>query len=171
MGLAARGRAVPRRATRRARMRGVCGRAAGPADDPERGGGDEQPYLRCKRGDKNAAGFCQGQPAALQISAPDKIHRRIAEDRHRQDRPPGGDEDVGSCAAAPPLPLAGEGWGGGASQISDVEIWIKISPTRRALASASTSPASGRGKIIPQAPFRHTARRGRYSNLPTSSRA
>src|SRR5258705_3583346 len=78
-------------------MRGVCGRAAGPADDPESGGGDEQPYLRCKRGDKNAAGFCQGQPAALQISAPDKIHRRIAEDRHRQDRPPGGVEDVAAA--------------------------------------------------------------------------
>ena len=41
------------------------------------------------RRDKNAAGFCQGRTAALQISARDKIHRRAAEDRHRQDRPPG----------------------------------------------------------------------------------
>src|SRR5258705_2835928 len=95
MGLSARGRALPCRASRRARMRGVRRRAAGPPDDLESGGGDEQPHLRCKRGDKNAAGFCQGQPAALQISARDKIHRRITEDRHRQDRPPGGVEDVG----------------------------------------------------------------------------
>src|SRR5260370_21285543 len=80
-------------------MRGVCGRAAGPADDLESGGRDEQPRLRRKRGDKNAAGFCEGKIAALQISARDKIHRRIAEDRHRQDRPPGGHEDVASYAS------------------------------------------------------------------------
>ena len=35
---------------------------------------------------------------ALQISARDPIHRGVAEDRHRQDRPPGGDEDVGFYA-------------------------------------------------------------------------
>ena len=32
----------------------------------------------------------------------DRLHRRIAEDRHRQDRPPGGDEDL-ALLRAPPL--------------------------------------------------------------------
>ena len=46
MGLSARGRAMPRRASRRARMRGVRGRAAGPAHDAEGRRRDEQPHLR-----------------------------------------------------------------------------------------------------------------------------
>ena len=52
--------------------------------------------------------FRQGQAAALQISARGKIHRRVAEDRHRQDRPPGGVEDVDSLArfSSHRLPLA-----------------------------------------------------------------
>jgi hypothetical protein len=50
-----------------------------------------------------------------------------------------------------PLPLAGEGWGGGAS----ANMPLEFSPTRRApddashRRSASTSPASGRGKKVP----------------------
>src|SRR5437868_7374811 len=99
MALSTRGRAMPRRASRGARMRSVRGRAAGPAHDLESGGRDEQPYLRCKRGDKNAAGFCEGKIAALQISARGKIHRRIAEDRYRQDLSSGGDEVVAACAS------------------------------------------------------------------------
>ena len=48
--------------------------------------------------------------------------------------------------SALPLPLfAGEGWGGGASA-KRAGRGDRLSPTRRALASASTSPASGRGK-------------------------
>ena len=43
-----------------------------------------------------AAGLRQGKAAAVQISARDQVHRRVAEDRHRQDRPAGGDADVGS---------------------------------------------------------------------------
>ena len=45
--------------------------------------------LRCGRGDQAAAGLRQGKTAAVQISARDRLRRRVAEDRHRQDRPPG----------------------------------------------------------------------------------
>ena len=48
VGLSARGRAVPRRTSRRAGMRGVRRRTAGPAHDAEGGGGDEQRRLRCR---------------------------------------------------------------------------------------------------------------------------
>ena len=96
MGISARSRALPRRASRRARMRGVRGRTAGPAHDIEGGRGDEHRRVRCCRCDEDAAGLRQGHPAALQISARDKISRRTAEDRHRQDRPPGADEGVAS---------------------------------------------------------------------------
>ena len=48
------------------------------------------------RRDEAAAGLRQGKAAAVQISARDQVHRRIAEDRHRQDRPAGADEDVAS---------------------------------------------------------------------------
>jgi hypothetical protein len=44
--------------------------------------------------------------------------------------------------AALPLPLAGEGWGGGARPET---VLRGGTPTRRALPRASTSPASGRG--------------------------
>ena len=43
---------------------------------------------------EDAAGLRQGKAAALQISARDPVHRGIAEDGYRQDRPPGADEDV-----------------------------------------------------------------------------
>ncbi len=74
--------------------------------------------VRCNRRDENAAGFCEGKTAAVQISARDQVHRRIAEDRHRQDRPPGAVAGLASCMASctgalPPLPLAGERRGGG----------------------------------------------------------
>ena len=59
----------------------------------------EQRRLRRKRRDENAAGFRQGKAAALQISARSEIHRGIAEDRHRQDRPASGDADLGHFAA------------------------------------------------------------------------
>src|SRR5712691_4125840 len=94
MGLSARSRALPRRTSASARMRGVRGRAAGPAHDPEGGRRHERPRVRCIRRDKNAAGFCEGKAAALQVSARGKIHRRTAEDRHRQDRPSGAVEDL-----------------------------------------------------------------------------
>ena len=44
--------------------------------------------------DEDAAGFREGKIAAVQISARDQVHRRIAEDRHGQDRPAGVVEDV-----------------------------------------------------------------------------
>jgi len=55
-----------------------------------------------------------------------------------------------------PLPLAGarraklalKARGGGAASEVDVA-WQAVSPTRRALSSASTSPASGRGELDP----------------------
>ena len=50
--------------------------------------------LRRARRDQAAAGFRQGETAAVQISARDRLHRRVAEDRHRQDRSPGGDADL-----------------------------------------------------------------------------
>ena len=104
MGLSARGRALPRRTSRRARMRGVRRRAAGPAHDAEGGGGDEQTAFDATRGDQAAAGLRQGKTVAVQISARDRVHRRVAEDRHRQDRPPGAAEGCSSpvipgCAA------------------------------------------------------------------------
>jgi hypothetical protein len=52
--------------------------------------------LRCPRRDENAAGFCEGKAIVLQISARGKIHRRIAEDRNRQDRPSDAVEDLGT---------------------------------------------------------------------------
>ena len=42
----------------------------------------------------------QGKTAAVQISARDRVHRRIAEDRHGQDRPPGGSEDVAANSSS-----------------------------------------------------------------------
>ncbi len=45
-------------------------------------------------GDKSVAGFCEGKTAALQIPARDLVCRRIAEDRHGQDRPAGGDAEL-----------------------------------------------------------------------------
>ena len=45
--------------------------------------------LRRERGDEAAAGLRQGKAVAVQISARDQVRRRIAEDRHRQDRPAG----------------------------------------------------------------------------------
>src|SRR6266568_503275 len=42
----------------------------------------------------------------------------------------------GNNRSALPLPLAGEGWGGGAASEVDVT-WQAVSPTRRALSSAS----------------------------------
>ena len=51
--------------------------------------------------------------------------------------------EVGACTAALPLPLAGEGWGGGASAERLVE-WRDFPHPPRST-SASTSPASGRG--------------------------
>ena len=41
-----------------------------------------------------AAGLRQGKTVAVQISARDQLHRRIAEDGNGQDRPAGGDADV-----------------------------------------------------------------------------
>src|SRR6267378_6288322 len=55
----------------------------------------------------------------------------------------------GNNRSALPLPLAGEGRGGGAASEVDVA-WQAASPTRRALSSASTSPASGRGEENPR---------------------
>ena len=59
----------------------------------------------------------------------------------------GGGVELGAHrnGAAPPLPLAGEGWGGGASTNTCAN--GENSPTRRALMSAATSPASGRGEV------------------------
>ena len=48
VGLSARSRAVPCRTSRRARMRGVRRRTAGPAHDAEGGGGDERARVRCR---------------------------------------------------------------------------------------------------------------------------
>src|ERR1700704_3658756 len=45
-----------------------------------------------------------------------------------------------------PSPACGGGWGGGGRGILGARVRREISPTRRALASAATSPASGRGK-------------------------
>src|SRR6266849_995900 len=73
----------------------------------------------------------------------------------------------GNNRSALPLPLAGEGWGGGAASEVDVT-WQAVSPTRRALSSAIAeaplrrsylrtaaegglcSPASGRGELHPR---------------------
>src|SRR6202035_5732908 len=57
--------------------------------------------------------------------------------------------DISPRRCAPSPALAGEGWGGGASQVTDAA-WREFPPPaalRRAIAlpSASTSPASGRG--------------------------
>ena len=60
--------------------------------------------------------------------------------------------DGSACTAALPLPLAGEGWGGGASAERLVE-WRDFPHPPRST-SASTSPASGRG-----APTTTSARR------------
>ena len=85
-------------------MRGVRRRTAGPAHDAEGGGGDEQQRpFDASDDDKSAAGFRQGKTAAVQISARDHVYRRIAEDRHGQDRPPGGDADLASLLCAPDL--------------------------------------------------------------------
>src|SRR3954469_4656459 len=96
MGLSARGRALPCRASQGARMRGVRSRIAGPAHDIEGRGGDERPWLQCNGDDESAAGLRQGKATALQISARDKISGRTAEDRNRQDRPPGAVEGISS---------------------------------------------------------------------------
>ena len=45
-----------------------------------------------RRDDAGAAGLRQGAAAALQVSAPRRLPRRAAQDRHRQDRPPGADQ-------------------------------------------------------------------------------
>src|SRR5438105_2485022 len=81
-------------------MRGLCRRAAGPPHDIEGRGGDEQRRVRCERYDEEAAGFRQGEAVAVQISARSHLHRGIAEDRHRQDRPSGGDADLGAVIAS-----------------------------------------------------------------------
>src|SRR5882724_6235323 len=96
MGLSARGRALPRRASRRARMRGVCARAAGPAHDFESSGRDEQPHLRCRRGDNNAADFVKANLLPYKYPREIKFIDELPKDRHRQDLPPGADEDVAS---------------------------------------------------------------------------
>ena len=57
-----------------------------------KGGFDEDDATR------EAAGFREGKAAALQISARDPVHRRIAEDRYGQDRPAGVDADVARIA-------------------------------------------------------------------------
>ena len=56
---------------------------------------------------EDAAGLRQGKAAALQISARDQVHRGIAEDRHRQDRPPGADEDVAATNSVSSLRTQG----------------------------------------------------------------
>ena len=94
VGLSTRSRALPCRTSRGARMRGVRSRTAGPAHDAESGRGDEQPQLRGSRRDQEAAGFCEGKTAAVQVPARGHLHRRVAEDRHRQDRQAGGAKDV-----------------------------------------------------------------------------
>src|SRR6266481_299874 len=66
----------------------------------------------------------------------------------------------GNNRSALPLPLAGEGWGGGAASEVDV-VWQAVSPTPRALSSASTSPASGRGEENP--------RTDRFNQKPSSA--
>jgi hypothetical protein len=42
-----------------------------------------------------------------------------------------------------PLPLAGEGWGGGANRATDAGVWREISPTRRALRARRPPPQAG----------------------------
>src|SRR6202790_407653 len=156
MGLSAGSRTLPRRASAGARMRGVRDGIGGPAHDPEGRSCDEYQRLRCQRRNKNAAGFCEGRAAAVQIPARDKIHRRIAKNGHRQDGSASAAENLAPCAAAPPLPRLGEGWGGGARPETDVA-WIELPP-----------PAAG--PILPT-PSRHTATPDRRNNPPTSSRA
>ena len=53
------------------------------------------------RCNQDAAGLCEGETAALQISARDQVRRRVAEDGHRQDRSPGADEAVRALALKP----------------------------------------------------------------------
>ena len=56
-------------------------------------------HLRRRRREQNAAGFCEGKTAAVQIPARSQIHRGIAEDRHRQDRSTSGDQDLVTSAS------------------------------------------------------------------------
>ena len=58
-----------------------------------------EPRLRARGDDRRAAGLRQAQAAAVQISARGEIYRRVAEDRHGQDRPAGRDEDVVSISS------------------------------------------------------------------------
>src|SRR3954452_19309455 len=75
-------------------MRGVRGRAAGPAHDAEGSRGDEQPRGGSERDDPQTAGLRERQAACVQISARGDLHRRAAEDGHGEDRPAGAVEDV-----------------------------------------------------------------------------
>ena len=90
-----------------------------------------EPRLRRRRRDQDAAGLREGKAAALQISARGPVHRRAAEDRHRQDRPAGVVEGV-ARAAALALPLAGERWGRCATAIA-VVAQAKLQPSSRRL--------------------------------------
>ncbi len=99
MGLPARSRTVPCRASRHQGMRCVRRRTAGSAHDAEGGRGDEQERVRSERRHEDAAGLREGEIAAVQISARDPVHRGAAEDRHGQDRPAGVAEDVAEVAS------------------------------------------------------------------------
>ena len=118
---------------------------------------------------KTAAGFCEGKTAAVQISARDPVHRRVAEDRHRQDRPAGAVEGVAALTSLSSPAKAGTHSRGCVMRCA----WT-CAPFRKpppAVMGRRASQAGDVGERLPPTPSRHTATPDRRNNPPTSSRA